>query len=211
MATHKLRILGIKWENVRNFEKLELGVGEKTIENEGWTLLQIQNNYGKTTTMHLLRSCLTGVKIGTEHLKGYRYRLGTTDYGGDPEATPEFSVMLSLDDEMFEIITKIDWKKGTQEFYTYRQGAGGRRPGWNPPEYFASLFENKDKLAELLILDGEVARKINQNTTGNVIGRSIRQVTGLSPICDLIDENGEEGKITELIRQIEQSGGEKRG
>ena len=116
MATHKLRILGIKWENVRNFEKLELGVGEKTIENEGWTLLQIQNKYGKTTTMHLLRSCLTGVKIGTEHLKGYRYRLGTTDYGGDPEATPEFSVMLSLDDEMFEIITKIDWKKGTKNF-----------------------------------------------------------------------------------------------
>ena len=42
MATHKLRIVGMKWNNVRNFEKLGLGTGDNLIEQEGWTLMQIQ-------------------------------------------------------------------------------------------------------------------------------------------------------------------------
>jgi len=204
----------MKWKNMRNFEQVpHPKIGEKKLNfaKEGWTLLQIQNNYGKTSTMHLLRSVFTGVRFPRDELKKYRYRKGRNDWGGDPEARAEFSVMLSLDDENFEISTSLDWKNLSQTFQTYREGLG-KRPGWNPPEFFRSIFEGKVDFAELLILDGEKARKMNRNTGENTIGRAIRQVTGLSSICDLIDENGEEGKISELIKELEQtvgSGGKK--
>ncbi len=204
----------MKWRNMRNFEHLphqKLGAKKLQFSKEGWSLLQIQNNYGKTSTMHLLRSVFTGVKMPKNKIKGYRYRQGRTDWGGDPEAKSEFSVMLSLDDEDFEITTILDWKNQSQVFHTYREGHG-KRPGWNPPEYFRALFEGKMDFAELLILDGEKARTLNRSHGENTIGRAIRQVTGLSSICDLIDENGEEGKITELIKDLEKtvgSGGKK--
>ena len=98
----------MKWRNMRNFEHLphqKLGAKKLQFSKEGWSLLQIQNNYGKTSTMHLLRSVFTGVKMPKNKIKGYRYRQGRTDWGGDPEAKSEFSVMLSLDDEDFEITT----------------------------------------------------------------------------------------------------------
>ena len=204
----------MKWRNMRNFEHLphqKLGAKKLQFSKEGWSLLQIQNNYGKTSTMHLLRSVFTGKKMPKNKIKGYRYRQGRTDWGGDPEAKSEFSVMLSLDDEDFEITTILDWKNMSQVFHTYREGHG-KRPGWNPPEYFRALFEGKMDFAELLILDGEKARTLNRSHGENTIGRAIRQVTGLSSICDLIDENGEEGKITELIKDLEKtvgSGGKK--
>jgi len=210
MVTHKLRILGMKWENVRNFEQLpnpRLGIKKFEFDQEGWTLKQIQNNYGKTSTMHLLRSCFTGDKMPKDKLKGYRYRQGRTDWGGDPEAKVEFSVMLSLDEEIFQIRTVIDWKNKTQEFHTYREGAQGDRPGWNPPAYFASLFEGKTAFADLLILNGEVAKDMNRATSENTIGMAIRQVTGLSSVCDLIDEQGTEGRITGLVNVLEKTAG----
>jgi len=200
----------MKWNNMRNFEQLPnpiLGVEKFEFDQDGWTLKQIQNNYGKTSTMHLLRSCFTGVKMPKDKLKGYRYRKGRTDWGGDPEAKVEFSVMFSLDEEIFQIRTVIDWKNKTQEFHTYRKGAGGDRPGWNPPTYFASLFESKSDFAALLVLDGEVAKEMNRATTENTIGKAIRQVTGLSSICDLIDEGGAEGRITELVKILEETAG----
>ena len=164
--------------------------------------------------MHLLRSCFTGDKMSKDKLKGYRYRQGRTNWGGDPEAKVEFSVMLSLDEEIFQIRTVLDWKNKTQEFHTYRKGTGGERAGWNPPPYFASLFEGKSDFAELLVLDGEKARKMNRATGENTIGRAVRQVTGLSSICDLIDEHGSEGRITQIVKDLEKTtgvGGRKTG
>jgi hypothetical protein len=213
MASHKLRILSMKWNNVRNFEQLPnpiLGVEKFEFDQDGWTLKQIQNNYGKTSTMHLLRSCFTGVKMPKDKLKGYRYRQGRTDWGGDPEAKVEFSVMFSLDEDIFQIRTVLDWKNKTQEFHTYRKGTGGERAGWNPPPYFASLFEKKSDFAELLVLDGEKARKMNRATGGNTIGKAVRQVTGLSSVCDLIDEGGTEGRISGLVKLLNKQGGERK-
>jgi hypothetical protein len=203
----------MKWNNVRNFEQLPnpiLGVEKFEFDQDGWTLKQIQNNYGKTSTMHLLRSCFTGVKMPKDKLKGYRYRQGRTDWGGDPEAKVEFSVMFSLDEDIFQIRTVLDWKNKTQEFHTYRKGTGGERAGWNPPPYFASLFEKKSDFAELLVLDGEKARKMNRATGGNTIGKAVRQVTGLSSVCDLIDEGGTEGRISGLVKLLNKQGGERK-
>ena len=131
---------------------------------------------------------------------------GETDWGGDPDGRAEFSVMLSLDGETFELTTILDWKTLSQVFQTYREGHG-KRPGWNPPEYFRSIFENKTDFADLLILDGEKARTLNRSHGKDTIGRAIRQVTGLGSICDLIDENGGEGRISELIRELEKTVG----
>jgi hypothetical protein len=118
--------------------------------------------------------------------------------------------MFSLDEDIFQIRTVLDWKNKTQEFHTYRKGTGGERAGWNPPPYFASLFEKKSDFAELLVLDGEKARKMNRATGGNTIGKAVRQVTGLSSVCDLIDEGGTEGRISGLVKLLNKQGGERK-
>ena len=60
-SQRRLRIVTMKWQNLRNYETVPhptLGASEAEfkLSETKTTLLQIQNNYGKTTTMRLLRA-----------------------------------------------------------------------------------------------------------------------------------------------------------
>ena len=210
MVTHKLRIVSMEWANLRNYEQVpNKNIGERKLElnDKNHNLLQIQNNYGKTTSMHLLRSIFTGLKIEKEHLNGYRYRKGNVGWGGDPNLPAKFKVYMELDDEFFSIETVIDGPRETQQFFTYRQmnshnDAGGKRDGWQPPEYFKHLFEGKGDFVDLFILNGEKARELNRAASGGKVSNAIKQVTGLSNICDLIDEGNKKGQITVIVEDI---------
>ena len=114
-----------------------------------------------------------------------------------------FSVGLTLNDKYFEIQLVIDPKRRTQEFYTYKPmdagSGGGRSPGWNPPDEFRQLFENKVDFVDLFILDGEMAEEMVEATGGKKVQKAIEQVTGLSEICDLVDTDSGSGRINELV------------
>ena len=224
MVAHKLRVKNIHWKNIRNFEQVPNPIyGEPRIDlnSKGTSLLQIQNNYGKTTTMHLLRSIFTGNELDSIHLQGYGYRHDTTEWGGEKDSIGTFKVFFVLDEEEFALETIIDPVNRTQKFYTYRNmsdetNSAGRREGWQPPSYFAHLFSNKPDFVDLFVLDGEKARDLNSKAgKRDKIGVAIRQVTGLMNICDLIDEGSRKGKITQLVVDVLSkdigSGGNKAG
>ena len=88
-----------------------------------------------------------------------------------------FSVGLTLNDKYFEISIVIDPKRKTQEFYTYKPmdtgSGGGRSPGWNPPDEFRQLFENKVDFVDLFILDGEMAEEMVEATGGKKVQKAI--------------------------------------
>ena len=207
-SQRRLRIVTMKWQNLRNYETVphpRLGASEAEfkLSETKTTLLQIQNNYGKTTTMRLLRAAFSGRAIAKEHLPGYGYRKGNVGWGGDPNGLAMFSVGLTLNDKYFEIQLVINPKRKTQEFYTYKPmdagSGGGRSPGWNPPDEFRQLFENKVDFVDLFILDGEMAEKMVEATGGKKVQKAIEQVTGLSEICDLVDTDSGSGRINELV------------
>ena len=131
------------WSNIRNFENIGYGSPEEKdifqLNNSPYSLLQIQNNYGKTTTMHLLRSIFTGIEIPEEFREGYRYRKGDVDWGGDSNAPSVFSVIFEINGEICEIQTSINHHTGKQKFFTFREKWGnekgkGRKDGWKPPK-----------------------------------------------------------------------------
>ena len=201
----------MNWSNVRNFERIGYGNPEEKdifkLDETPYSLLQIQNNYGKTTTMHLLRSIFTGIKIPKNFRDGYRYRKGDSGWGGDRNAPSVFGVMFEINGEICEIQTQINPHTKEQKFFTYREKWGnekgrGRRDGWKPPAIFQDLFKDKESFVNLIILDGEKARELNQNTGSNVIGRAIKQVTGLEKVTDLIDEGSNDGRINEVVKEI---------
>lgn len=210
MVSHTLRIKSIHWENIRNYEQLpndNIGSDRMELNAKRHSLLQIQNNYGKTTTMHLLRSTFTGIPILPEHLEGYNYRQNTTEWGGNPGKIGTFKVFFELDDELFAIESVLDPVRKTHQFFTYRQmsgevNSGGRRTKWDPPAFFKHLFKNKPDFVDLFILDGEKARELNRDASTDKIGTAIRQVTGLWDICDLIDEGSRKGRITGLVIDV---------
>lgn len=211
LTGHTLRVKSMHWKNIRNFEQLpnaRLGDSRIELNQSPHSLLQIQNNYGKTTTMHLLRSVFTGNELESRHLQGYGYRHDTTEWGGDKHGIGSFQVFFILDGEEFAIETVIDPVNKTQRFFTYRNmvngtASAGRREGWQPPAYFSHLFSNKPDFVDLFVLDGEKARDLNSKA-GNrdKIGVAIRQVTGLMNVCDLIDEGSRKGRISEIVVNV---------
>ena len=106
MVSNKIRIKSMTWSNVRNFEAIGYRNPEEKeifrLNETPYSLLQIQNNYGKTTTMHLLRSIFTGIKIPEKFREGYRYRKGNIGWGGDTNAPSVFGVMFEINGEICE-------------------------------------------------------------------------------------------------------------
>ena len=100
MTSDKIKILKMSWENVRNFERLELPSSNDKFSNNT-SLVQIQNGYGKTTTLYLLRSIFTSRPIDREYIKtGYRYRFPHKKWGGDSDSASKFHV--EFDDKLGE-------------------------------------------------------------------------------------------------------------
>ena len=188
MVSHTLRISGIEWKNIRNYEQIPnpgKGIKKFDFSSKKHSLLQIQNNYGKTTTMHLLRSTFTGMEIDKAHIEGYNYRQNTNEWGGRPDQKGSFKVFFQMDDEFFAIESVLDPVAKTHQFFTFRQISddrpnGGQKKGWKPPKFFKHLFENKPDFVDLFILDGEKARGLTRGASSREkIATAIRQVTGL--------------------------------
>ena len=208
MVSHKLRIKSIHWENIRNYEQLlNDNIGSDRMElNAASTLLQIQNNYGKTTTMHLLRSTFTGIPILPEHLEGYNYKAKHNRVGGNPGKIGTFKVFLSSMMSCLRLnrfLTRFG--KRTSSSPTDRcQGmrilVAGVQSG--TLQHFSSIYSRINQILLICSSLMEKRRGLNRDASTDKIGTAIRQVTGLWDICDLIDEGSRKGRITGLVIDV---------
>jgi DNA sulfur modification protein DndD len=201
VANNKILIRKISWENVRNFEQLQLPDNDNNL-NDSTSLVQIQNGYGKTTTLYLLRSIFTSQPIDKKYVKsGYRYRYPHTNWGGDQNSPSKFYVEFDINDEFCRIGIEIDHQNMQQKFTTFREKLGGEKDGWIPPQVFRKLFEKKDDFAKLFVLDGELAKELNRATGSEVVNNSIKQVTNLAGLHTLVGSGNETGQITRVKQE----------
>ena len=191
----KISIVSFGYTNVREFESLSIPDSGGSFASKGVNLLQIQNGYGKTTTLYLLRSLFTNVPIGEEHLEGYGYRQNHRKWGGDKNGKVTFQVKLKISSPSEgeeECVLGIDIYpvEKEQAFWTVRSKLGGRVEDWRPPLEFSRLFEGKDRFATLFLLDGETAKDLNRFAGSKLVHDSIRQVTGTTTLHTMIGPSG---------------------
>jgi len=146
----RVSITGWKCRNLRGgLREVDLDLGSPP---RRWTLVQIPNGLGKTTTMELFRYGFTGAAIPPEVVQNLR--------ADDTVETGQFELRLSLDDVPCRVVIAFDFRSGAAEYSTARaaERGGGLEPGWLLPEGLRDLL--KRPLVELFVFDGELATEI---------------------------------------------------
>lgn len=192
-------IRGWSARNLRGgLRSLDIDLGEQP---NRWTLIQMANGMGKTTTMTLLRQVFTNEPLPPSQVLELR---------GGSEVEGNFEVRLLIDGKPYRLGFDFDFRDGSVHRYTVRAGTrdGGKVPGRVLPSELGDLLT--PELARLFVFDGELARTIRdmkQQTADNAIRALYRlgQITGLRTMVDkLVDL--EQRRAAAMTSAIEERG-----
>lgn len=176
----KIRLLQIKYKNIREFADLIIDLTENEKTNYPISLIQMPNGLGKTTTMTLLRYALNGTAESLDEKRVMDFRCNNNNYG-------EFELKLSIDEEIYYIILSFDFIKGKVKYFTSRatSGHGGGRDKGNllPPEIRSLFTEN---FVKLFVFDGELTAAI-LDIGKNEAENAIKSLYSLDKILSLLD------------------------
>ena len=156
-----LRILGFRYKNIRQFADLTIDLTGGGVEKGCFpiSLIQMPNGMGKTTTMELLRHCLTGdlaqdgQEIDPALIRGFSCFVNKAPRG-------EFELRLLVDGSPLFITLVLDYDKGKASYFTAKvaTAGGGRAAGWNLPEVLRTRFS--EAFVRLFVFDGELAKEL---------------------------------------------------
>jgi DNA sulfur modification protein DndD len=175
-------IRGWSARNLRGgLKQLDIDLGEQP---NRWTLIQMANGMGKTTTMTLLRQIFTNEPLPPAQVLEMR---------GGNETEGSFEARLLIDGKPYRLGFEFDFRDGSVHRYTVRaeERDGGKDPGRILPPELADLLT--PDFARLFVFDGELARTIRdmkQQTADNAIRALYRlgQISGLKGSIDkLVD------------------------
>lgn len=167
-------VTGWRSENVRGaLRKMEINLGE---DPKRWTLVQMPNGMGKTTTMKLLRDSLSGAELTPQEVRDLR--------ADDKVDTGLFEVRLRVDGKTFRIQMRLDFRDGSATYWTARAAArgGGLEEGIALPRELQQLL--KPTLIELFVFNGELANQIRDLSRTRAT-EAIRALYGLDVLGDL--------------------------
>lgn len=179
----KVLIRGWKARNLRGgLRHLDIDLG---VTPSRWSLIQMPNGMGKTTTMSLLRKLLSNDAIGPTEAQDLR--------ADDQVEEGSFELQLLVDDQPFRLGIDFDFRTGNTSRYTVRAESrdGGRVSGRALPTELSDLLTTQ--LAEMFVFNGELAKQIrdmNGQTADNAIKSLYRlgQVAGLRAAVNQIVE-----------------------
>lgn len=146
----EIKVHGWKYEGIRG------GLARVTIElgtdPSRWTLIQMPNGTGKTTTMALLRAAFSGEPFTPAQVRGLRQD-DATKYG-------LFELTISIDAKLYRLQLRLNFAAGTCVYWTARAGLsdGGLQEGWLLPSDLKRLFTQE--FVRLFVFDGELAKEI---------------------------------------------------
>ena len=185
-----MRIRIINW----SYRNLRIGQGDESIQlgnpPKRWSLIQMPNGTGKTTTMELMRAVLGKRKFTPNEVRSFR--------ANDNVIKGEFELGLLIQEiedgpELHHRLkVAFDFKEGTYSYSTLRpaERGGGREPGRVLPEDFAHLLSAD--FIKLFIFDGELARDI-RDLDKRAADQSIKTLYQLDEIAHL------RAKVTEVV------------
>ncbi|TXC71318.1 AAA family ATPase [Sphingomonas ginsenosidivorax] len=195
----ELRVVGWRYENVRG------GIRDVTVSLDGeprWTLVQMPNGTGKTTTMTLLRAVLTGADLTPDEVVGLRAD-DDTEHG-------LFELRLSIDDKPYRVELELDFVARRATYWTTRAAllAGGREEGWNLPPLLRKLLT--PEFTRLFVFDGEFAKEIRAEGRDRTT-RAIRTLYRLDQLDQLKSDISklvalEQAKAASITTAREQKG-----
>ncbi|SFK23123.1 AAA family ATPase [Celeribacter neptunius] len=145
----KVRITGWRAKNLRGYLRdIEIDLSSQP---KRWTLLQMPNGTGKTTTMRLFRDALTGATLSSAEVNSLKAD-DTVEHG-------MFELSLMIDDEPWRVEMSFDFRTGRCEYSTTSVGirSGGNKPGRLPTVLRDTLQKG---ITELFVFDGELAAEI---------------------------------------------------
>ena len=147
----KIRVTDWRYKNLRG-----IGVGDLSI-NLGsplkrWSLIQMPNGTGKTTTMKLIRAVLSGKKFSPGEVREFRADDEVSDGG--------FELGLQIDTKRIRLILSFNFESGEFEYSTLRakERGGGLEPGRKLPVPLKHRL--KPNFTRLFVFDGELAKEI---------------------------------------------------
>lgn len=116
------------------------------------SIIQMPNGTGKTSTLELLRACLTGSARNWEPEKVIEFRSNTDTTEG------YFRIDLAVDARPLVFELKFDFATGRALYSTTSPAIGGYQEGWKPPSNVRRFFH--PDFVDLFVFDGEFASDI---------------------------------------------------
>lgn len=166
-----VRLTGWKALNLRGgLRDVDIDLGDVPCR---WTLIQMPNGTGKTTTMELLRATLTGVELSAKAVRELR--------ADDNVETGFFEARLVVDGKAYRLQLEFDFRNGSAIHWTVqeKERGGGREEGRNLPLDLQILL--KPTLTELFIFNGELATDII-DLSKTAAAQAIRSLYGLDTL-----------------------------
>ena len=146
----EIKVHGWKYEGIRGgLAKASIDLGS---DPSRWTLIQMPNGTGKTTTMALLRAAFSHESFTPDRVRGFRQ--------DDTTQSGLFELTLSVDAKLYRLQLRFDFGAGTCTYWTARVGlsGGGLEEGWLLPSDLRRLFTQE--FVRLFVFDGELAKEI---------------------------------------------------
>ena len=162
------------------YRNLRLGPGEQLIDlgipPKRWSLVQMPNGTGKTTTMELMRAVLTAQQLTPEEVRGFR--------SDDVVEDGSFELGLLIDDARYRLKLDLDFKESSYAYSTIRakERGGGRESGRVLPPGLHHLL--KPNFTRLFVFDGELAKQIREVDRSEA-DRAIRTLYQLDELTTL--------------------------
>lgn len=196
----KIRITDWRCENLRIGEGIEsFELGDPPAR---WSLIQMPNGLGKTSTMTLIRAVLGEEQLSPEKVRGFR--------ASDAVETGVFELGLLIEGRRggpakhYRLTADFDFKEGSYRYSTLRaaERGGGREPGLVLPPDLKHIL--KSEFIRLFVFDGELARDI-RDLNKAAADRAIRTLYQLDDISTLQQRVGSE--VTKRQARLERTSG----
>jgi DNA sulfur modification protein DndD len=147
-----LRIIGWKAEGLRCPDhEVSFVNGDKSVYPI--SLLQMPNGTGKTTTLTLLRACLSGAAV-SEGWDAEKVRSFQKRDGGEGSGT--FVVELLANKKRVTFTMAFDFEEGTVRYST--TAGPGKREGFHPPRELQKFL--RPSFVRFFVFDGELAEQL---------------------------------------------------
>lgn len=119
----------------------------------GVSLIQMPNGTGKTTTLNLIRACLTGAakNWGKRQIVEYKKKNTEIDKGS-------FTLDLKYGKKSLTIKLELDFINGQTKYQTTSPADGGVNFDWEPPDEIRRFLN--EKFVNLFVFDGEFAEDL---------------------------------------------------
>ena len=176
----KIRITDWRCENLRIGEGVEsFELGDPPAR---WSLIQMPNGLGKTSTMTLIRAVLGEEELSPEKVRGFK--------ASDDVESGVFELGLLIErrhgepPKHYRLTASFDFKDGSYQYSTLKseERGGGREPGLVLPPDLKHIL--KSEFIRLFVFDGELARDI-RDLNKAAADRAIRTLYQLDDISTL--------------------------